>query len=149
MQEIQQNGIKDADYIEISDAVIPSEFVHSAIQKTGDKDLIIFPILADNPEHNPDSGIYVVGWQQKKDAGCIQSKNCLEAGKRAVKGVVRKIKKRRDLSDKLSDLYQLPLAENPVFIEVGQAPMAWYWHLLVLILTAGGIILIETNRHQS
>ena len=148
MEEIKQNGIKDADYIEITDAVIPEQFVHAAIQKTGDKDIIIFPVFAHQTKNKPTEHIYVVGWQQKKDPSCIQSKNCLEPGVRSIKGVIRKIKKRRDRSGELTEMYHQPLAQYPIYMEVGQAPLAWYWHLLVLVLTAGAIVLIEMNRTQ-
>ncbi len=144
MEEIEQDGIKDADYIEITDANIANEFIHAPVQKTGDKDIIIFPILSKNIE----SPIKVIGWQQKKDPSCIQSKNCLKSGIQSVKGVIRKIKKRRDLSGQLTDIYHQPIAASPIYIEVGQAPLAWYWHLLVLLITAGAVVLIELKANN-
>lgn len=146
MDEIAKEGIKDADFIEIRDASIPATYVHVPIERKGDKDLIIFAVESPTPQTTGKAPIKVIGWQQKKDATCIQTKNCLDPGVRTIRGVVRPIKKRRDLSGQLTDKLHYQLSEIPIFIEVGQAPVAWYWHLLVLALTAGGVLLVEAKR---
>ena len=143
MEEIERDGIKDADFIEIKDAFIPKEYFHAPIQKNGDKDLIIFPIRSKVDDKTP---IKIIAWQQKKDPTCIEQKNCLETGVKTVRGVIRPMKKRRDLTNQIILSRDEKLNSSIIYMEIDQTPMAWYWHLLVLVLTAGGIVLVEMKR---
>ncbi len=146
VEEIEKNGIKDADYIEITDANIPAEFIQSPIQKTGDKAMIIYPILSSPQSTYPSKFIKIIAWEEKEETACIEQKNCLIPGVKRITGVVRPIKKRRNTAGQLAAVFGKQLAKNPVYIKVGETPIAWYWHALVMLLTAGAILLMEAKR---
>ena len=148
MAEIEQNGLGDADFVEITDAHLPGKFIHAPGTKKEDGGLIIYPILSESQFQEFEAGkkakTPVMAWTDTFEWDCLKEKNCAPKGKTNLKGVIRAIFPEKDKSSEFSNEFQL--ASPPVFMEVGRAPTAWYIHLLFMLLTAGSVLAIEVWR---
>ena len=143
IEEIEFEGAGDADYLEIRGGWQTGDFVYGKPRKAGQKGIIQYPVVGEARLEKRDRGtaipVSVIVWQALPDPACVASASCAEKKETLIRGIVRRIPPRGNELEALTRKGYL-LAENVVFIEAGQAPIAWYW--LVLIMLAAAILAI-------
>lgn len=131
IQEVQQQGIGDADYVEITDAWRSGDYVHVPPVRRFDDPILIYPI-GDAPEKSALKKVPIVAWEELFDPRCLEISSCVPQEKLTIRGIVRDIPKEKDQSAKLTEM-GYPVSERPIYIEVGKAPLDWYWNLAMLL----------------
>ena len=146
--EIENGGLGDADFIEITDAHLSGEFIHAKGTKKEDGGLIIYPILNEQAlagfEKGKKAKTAIFAWTDIFVWECLEEKSCAPKGKTTVKGVIRTIYPEKDKSSDFAT--QFEFTDTAIFLEAGREPTPWYQHILVMILTAGGILVLEIWR---
>lgn len=154
MEQVLENGIGDADYIEVGGAWRSGDFVHTPPLKRGYKPVIAYPVLSKAQVDSIAAGMKVrpaiIAWSQKFDAECVNAGNCAPPGEFTLNGIARKIDKERNRSKELkASAYALP--DNVVYIETGRKPLDWYWNLVVMLVAAaigGGMELYHSRKSK-
>ncbi|GJM35311.1 MAG: hypothetical protein DHS20C18_43120 [Saprospiraceae bacterium] len=151
METALSEGIGDSDYLELSDAWTNGEFYHVPGKHAKDGGLILYPILSESQVEAVDSGQkvmpYFVAWTQTFPWECLEQNNCVKKEKLVITGVIRELKEEDQQLDQLPDHYNFD-QNKVVYLEVGRAPTAWYWHLLFLGAAAGIAFAIELVKNK-
>lgn len=146
MEEVASNGLGDSDFVEITGAQLTGDFIHVEGKDEKDGGIIIYPVLSASEMANFDKGLKptarVIAWTDTFEWDCLEEKSCAPKGKSTIKGVVREIEPERDQSQDL----EIKRSEPAIFIEAGREPAPWYWHFLLMVLTGGGVLLLELRR---
>lgn len=146
MDQVVQNGVGDADYIEVRDAWLSTDFVYSPREKAKGTGILQYPVLTASQYEKLQRGevvnVNVIAWTEMEDTACVARGKCFDPGQTVLTGMLRQVNPRRDETEHLpGDRYLL--SERPLYLEVGIAPTAWYWHLLLMIATIGIAFFIE------
>lgn len=132
MDYVEQNGIGDADYVEITNAWRTDEFRYAPPRKGERSGLIQYAVMSQERyerlvDTSLETRIALIAWTENFDPACVENNNCISAGETTIKGVVRKMSRAKNKVKELPEIYQVaPLA---IFIETDRAPIVWYWHL--------------------
>ena len=154
MEQVLEKGIGDADYIQLNDAWLSGDFVHTPPLKRGYKPVIAYPVLSKAQVDSIDAGMAVrpaiIAWSQKFDAECVNAGSCAPKGELVFSGITRKIDKERNRAAELkASAYLLP--ENVVYIETGRNPLDWYWNLAIMLIAVaigGGMEFYHSRKAQ-
>lgn len=146
MENVVQQGVGDADYIEVQDAWLSTDFVYSPREKAKGTGILQYPVLTaaqyDQLQRGEVVTVNVIAWTEMKDTACVARGKCFDPGQTVLTGMIRKVNPRRDETENLPGSRYL-LAERPLYLEVGIAPTAWYWSLLLMIGALGLAFFIE------
>lgn len=137
MEELSNEGLGDADYVEITGTITTSDYIFEPNRKASWPGFVQYPVLsqaqADSLANGHQVTVYLVAWTQRYEEACVNNGNCVTASEGNIKGLVRPLNKRFNKTEELpKNKYQL--AETPVYIEVSRKPLDWYWSLLFMIL---------------
>ncbi len=136
MEEALRNGIGDADYIELKDAWTTGDYVYVQGKRKTDKPIIIFPLVSSEQLAQLEQGQTVqprfIGWTEKFSPQCVGDANCAPRLQGSFKGIIRDLSKEKDRTMQLSTT-KFTLPADPVFLETGRAPLAWYWNLAMMV----------------
>ncbi|MCB9291685.1 MAG: hypothetical protein H6559_00925 [Lewinellaceae bacterium] len=151
MEDVQQAGIGDADYIAVGDAWLSGDFVFKAAKSPANPGVIIYPVLSREQFEAKKRGEPVrpdiIAWTTDFPSQCVGAGNCIEAGPAALQGIVRDLPNDRQGQGQLEGKgYRL--ADDAIYLEHGQAPLAWYWNLLMMIGAAAAAIGVEAYSHR-
>ncbi|MCO6476579.1 MAG: hypothetical protein J5I94_08150 [Phaeodactylibacter sp.] len=151
MEEVQQSGIGDADFIEINGGLLSGDFVFKAAKSPANPGVIIYPVLTEEQLEAHSRGAAVtpeiIAWTTNFPSQCVEAGNCIESGPVTLRGIVRDLPKDRQGQGQLVEK-GYGLSENAVFVEYGQEPLAWYWNLLMMAGAAAAIFGIEAYSHR-
>lgn len=136
MEQVVSDNIGDADFIEVTNAWQSGDYLHAPGTRKYDKDIVLYPLLDRAQLTALDSGQIVqpaiVVWTQEFQWDCPQKNNCIDRKEVTMKGVVREIPNEAYRSTALpASKFQLP--DDVVFVEVGKAPIEWYWNLSMML----------------
>lgn len=151
MATVMSSGVGDADFLEISDATLTGEFVHVPNAEDATKNgIILYPVLTPAQIDAQKAGQRVqpaiLAWTEYFDPGCVARKDCVPTGQHTLRGVTSRPKKAQDRRDELTGQYDWP--DNVIYLEVGRAPMAWHWHLIIMVLTLVTGLILEGSRQK-
>lgn len=152
MEQVQQDGIGDADYVEIPDAYLSGEYVHQPSQYEGEPPILLYPLLTPEQlkQHRLGESVEpaILAWTADFYSPCVDEENCLEAGRARTRGVVRDIPDANaGAVDKLrAQGYEV--GPQVKAINNGQAPIAWYWNALMMLLPLGLAIGMEAYYYN-
>jgi hypothetical protein len=146
MEEVETEGLGDADFVEITDVHLSGDFIHVPGTKKNDGGLILYPVLSKQALKAYEKGekpkANIIAWTDIFEWDCLEAKNCAPKGETTIKGVIRKMVPEKDKSQSL----EVHLPELPVYLEVGRIPTPWYWHALLMLITGGGVLFLEIRR---
>jgi hypothetical protein len=146
ISEIEENGLGDSDFIEITDAQLTGNFIHSPGTKKNDGGLVLYPVLSQKGMADFGNGLKpntsVIAWTDNFEWGCLEEKNCAPKGSTVIKGVIRNMVPEKNKS---ADL-EVFLSENPIYLEVGRFPIPWYWHVLLMFVAGASVLFLEVRR---
>lgn len=149
MQEVQQSGVGDADFVEITGAWSSGAYIFEPHRRASWPGFVQWPVLSaaqmDSLEQGRKVTVQVYAWTKAYEAGCVEAGNCVEKGIVPLKGLIRPLNKRFNKMTSFSDGPYL-MADKPVFIEYNRQPLAWYWNLGIMLLAALLILLMERQR---
>jgi len=149
MEEALTKGIGDADYIELRDAWTTGDYVYVSGKRKTDKPIIIFPLVSSAQLAQIDQGQTVqprfIGWTEKFPAICVDNANCAPRLQGSFKGIIRDLSKEKDRTVQLS-AQKFTLPADPIFVETGREPLAWYWNLAMMV--AAFLIAFALERKQ-
>lgn len=138
MEQVQQEGVGDADYIEIPDAYLSGEYVHHPSQYEGEPPILLYAVLTaqqlERRQNEEPVTPALLAWTADFHHPCVEEGNCLEPGPVKIRGVMRDIPEANDgVMQKLRGKgYEIGPAVRTV--NQGQAPIAWYWNALMMLV---------------
>lgn len=149
IEEAMTNGIGDADFIELTNAWTTGDYVFVQGKRKTDKPIIIFPLVSEAQLAQIDQGIAVkpryIGWTEKFPPDCVEQANCAPRLKGRFKGIIRDLSKEKDRTIQLS-AQKFTIPADPVFLETGRAPLAWYWNLAMMLVASLVAFIIERKQ---
>jgi hypothetical protein len=134
IEEVEQRGIGDADYVEITGAWCSGMYQYAPPRKGERKGAVQYPVMsaaglaqleAGEPVHTT-----IIAWTEAYDPNCLSKGNCSTRGRCNIKGIARKIPKEKNKVHEFPALYEVP--SSAIYIETDRAPLAWYWHLAIM-----------------
>lgn len=151
IEDAIENGLGDADFIEIEGALIGEAFIVGPALRSTDKDYVLRPILTPAQVTAWSAGESVtaklVGWTETTDPSCLQPPGCLPAGATPIRGLLSEPTWRKNPVEEWPG-QRVALSPEPLYIQLNEKPMAWYWNLALLL---GGLLLAiipESIRHR-
>lgn len=151
MNAVLEEGIGDSDYVNIEGAWQSGDYIVVPPRTAADKAVLIFPLLTEEQLAAAESGQVVepriICWTKEFSLNCDEENTCAPRAEVAVQGIVREIRRQKNKAHMLaSNKYRLP--ENVDYIEVGRAPLAWYWNLLIVLGALGFAYSIEYRANK-
>ncbi|MBV6652812.1 MAG: hypothetical protein KI786_03600 [Mameliella sp.] len=130
MSEVEDKGIGDADFVDISGAKFDPVFVYQEAEEPGSPPIILYPVFSENGAAKQP---VLFAWTADFFDPCVEADSCITAGTRNLKGVVRPIP-----DANLGALDQLREKgytwEEPItIINENEVPVAWYWNALMML----------------
>ncbi len=140
VEEVEQKGIGDSDFVEITGAWRTGDYQYAPPRKGEQAGAVQYPVMSAERLAQLDSNqmtrIAIVAWTQAYNPDCVKRGDCAPRGQVSLKGVVRKIPKSKNKVQNFPDQYDV--SEYAVYVETDRAPLAWYWHLALM----GGAVLV-------
>ena len=135
-EQVLQQGVGDADYIEITDAWLTGDYMVVPPRNKADRAVLIYPVVSASQLAAIDSGKVVeplaIAWTRNFDISCDTDQRCITRQQLRLEGVVRDMNKSKNKAHLLpAEHYRLPAL--PLYLESGRAPIAWYWNLLMMV----------------
>ncbi|MFK8162790.1 MAG: hypothetical protein AB8H12_10040 [Lewinella sp.] len=142
-------GLGDADYVQLTKAIIGEAFIVGPALRSSDKDYVLRPIF--NPEQAMEwkNGATVrtnlVAWTETTDPTCTTPPGCLPAATDPVIGLLSEPTWRKNPVDEWA-AQRIQLGEEVAYLQLYEKPMAWYWNLLLFLGGLGLAIVPEARR---
>lgn len=151
MQSVWEDGIGDSDYVNITGAWQSGDYIVVPPRTAADRAVLIFPLLTKEQLDAAEAGQVVepriICWTREFSLNCDEENTCAPRAEVEIKGIIREIRRQKNKAHMLaSDKYRLP--ENVDYIEVGRAPLAWYWNLLIVLGALGFAYFIEYRANK-
>ncbi|MDX1943069.1 MAG: hypothetical protein SFU99_21070 [Saprospiraceae bacterium] len=153
MEQIEQKGVGDSDFVEITGVWVPGDFRHAPPRQGERKGVVQYPAMSRERYQEWQNGdsvrTSVIVWTQGFDPNCVQRGDCVTPGQKTIRGIVNKMPKSKNKLKELPAKYQIP--ERAIFIETERAPLAWYWHLALMgvaVLLGVGVEFIYSRRRK-
>lgn len=142
-------GLGDADYVQLTNAIIGEAFIVGPALRSSDKDYVLRPILNSEQATAWKNGATVttdlIAWTETTDPACIVSPGCLPATTDPVIGLLSEPTSRKNPVT-LWSAQRIELASSTSYLQLNEKPMAWYWNLLLLLAGLGLAIVPEARR---
>ena len=140
METLETAGIGDSDFVTITGAYRTGDFLITPPTKNNPKAVLQYPVVSaqalENFKNTGKTPVKLIVWTENFDRSCPNSNDCIQQGAFALKGVVYQIPKNRNrIKDFDADKYQF--AENVIYIQTERAPLAWHWHLVIMLGAVG------------
>lgn len=147
LSEAETQGLGDADFVALTDLVVPGDYVIGRALHDTDQPIAIFPLLTPAQYADYQAGRQtaprVLAWT-KVEEDCIGRGDCIQAGGTTIRGLVRSPNPRKDASAGLAEAnFRIP--DDIYFLEAYRAPLAWYWNLLMVIVGIGLAVGVEAR----
>lgn len=151
MPQVVNEGIGDADYIEVAETWQTGDYIVVPKINAGDKPIVIFPLLTNDQLSALEKGQRVtpkvIGWTKEFDLACDDTQTCADRGERTVTGVVRRMRRAKNKTASLP-VEKYELTDDVYYVEVGRHPIAWYWNLLMIVGGLGLAFIIENRASK-
>jgi hypothetical protein len=139
----------DADYVQLTNAVIGEAFIVGPALRSSDKDYVLRPILNAEQSAAWKSGATVttnlIAWVETTDPTCTTAPGCLPAASDPVIGLLSEPTARKNPVGEWSG-QRIELAAPTSYLQLNEKPMAWYWNLLLFLGGIGLAIMPEARR---
>ncbi len=136
MEEVYDEGLGDADFVEISDAWTSGDYLYQPHRRASWPGFVHWPVLSkaqlDSLEKDQQVTVSLIAWTRRYEEGCTDRGDCIEKGAVRLKGLVRPFNNRFNRLSSLSS-QQFELAEELSYIEYNRQPLAWYWNLALMV----------------
>ena len=136
MAAVVNDGLGDADYVEINNAWTTGDFIYAPPVRTQKKGLIIFPILSEEQMKQHERGeavkVQLMGWSEDYTQECLDAKTCMPKQKMTITGIMRDIPQEKNKVDEFSP-QQYQLSETMFFMEKDRSPLEWYYNLAMML----------------
>lgn len=149
--EASARSIGDADFVEIAGAVIGDVAVTTPQRDLWGKTVVCRPILSPEQQSAWKNGSTVAtqlfGCFKTEDPTCYTAPACLPHTGERVIGLVADPTDAEALAAQWGQ-HRIKPKEKPVYLQLGEKPVVWYWNLLLFV---GGICLAfipEAVRHN-
>ncbi len=146
METLESAGIGDSDFVTITGAYRTGDFLITPPTKNNPKAALQYPVVSakslENLKIKGKTPVKLIVWTEDFDLRCANSHNCIQQGAFDLKGVVYQLPKNRNrIKDFDANKYQF--AENIIYIQTERAPIAWYWHLVIMVGAVGLALVTE------
>lgn len=142
-------GLGDADYVQLTNAVIGEAFIVGPALRSSDKDYVLRPILNQKQATSWQNGSTVttslVAWTETTDPACTTPPGCPPAADDPVIGLLSEPTPRKNPASQWQD-QRIELAPSTTYLQLYEKPMAWYWNLLLFLAGLGLAIVPEARR---
>jgi hypothetical protein len=142
-------GLGDADYVQLTNAIIGEAFIVGPALRSSDKDYVLRPILDPEQAAAWKNGATVttnlVAWSETTDPACTKSPGCPPAVAEAVIGLLSEPTSRKNPVSQWSG-QRIELAPATTYLQLNEKPMVWYWNLLLFLGGLGLAIVPEARR---
>ena len=141
LTEAMVEGLGDADFVELTGAVLGEAQIVGPALRASDTDYLLRPILTPEQAGRWAAGETVetrfVGWRETDNAGSTSAPACPPPDFCALRGLVSTP---TDRKNPVNDwpAQRIKLATDITYLQLGEAPMAWYWNLALFF---GGLAL--------
>ena len=151
MADVLETGIGDSDYVRIEESWQSGDYIVVPPRNTAEKPVLIFPLLSEDQLKAAEAGEVVepriICWTKEFSLNCDEENTCAPRTEVDIQGIVREMRRQQNKAHLLAaNKYRLP--ENVDYIEVGRAPLAWYWNLLIVLGALGLAFFIEYRANQ-
>lgn len=141
LADIEADGIKDADFVRVNDAVLSAHYLVGPALRTNDKDYHLHAIIDTERQAALEAGkpitVHMVGWYKLPYADCVKNGDCFPSNPPVIQGLVTLPTIKKNPVAQWSE-QQITLAEDVIYLQLWKEPLAWYWNLLFFL---GGIAL--------
>ncbi|MEO0733225.1 MAG: hypothetical protein AAFZ52_10350 [Bacteroidota bacterium] len=148
--EVQEQGVGDADFIEVVGTRYGAAYVLDSALLTGEKHNIFRPLLTEGQHKRWAAGetlvVNLIGWYETTDPTCLEAPACPPDAARPVRGLVDEPSARRNPVADWAE-QRITLSDNVTYLKLNEKPLAWYWNLALFL---GGLLLAilpEARRH--
>ncbi len=150
-EQVVEQGVGDADFIEVDGAVVGEALINSPRTSWLDANYVFRPVLTPVQEEAWRAGktvtTEIIGWYNVDTTDCMNPAWCQPPPLPTLRGLVSYPPVDKHPVDK-STAQRVQTAPDPVYLKLGDAPLPWYWNLVMLL---GGLLLAafpEARRHR-
>lgn len=135
------DGLGDADFVELTGAVIGEPAIIGPALRASDNDYLLKPVFTPAQQRAWAGGetvtAAVIAWTEVDRIGGRGFAYCADPDYCGLRGLVSEPTDDKNPTEEWL-AQRIALAPNPVYLQLGEAPMAWYWNLLLLV--GGGLV---------
>ena len=141
VEEAIASGLGDADFVELTGAVVGEPVIVGPALRASDKDYVLRPVFTPTQQAEWQKGksvtVSLVSWTETDDPATQTVPSCTAPQHCSLRGLLS------EPTDKKNPVanwtgQRIALAPDVVYLQLGEAPMAWYWNLALLL---GGLAL--------
>lgn len=151
VKEATAEGFGDADFVEVTGGMVGEPMIVGPALRSTDKDYVLRPIFTEEQAGEWAAGETVItsliGWSETEDPACIKAPGCLPAPNTPVRGLLSEPTDRKNPVEEWA-AQRVKLAAEPVYLQLYEQPMAWYWNLALFLSGLLLAILPEAYRFQ-
>jgi hypothetical protein len=142
-------GLGDADYVQLTNAVIGEAFIVGPALRSSDEDYVLRPIFSPEQAAAWKDGATIttnlIAWTETTDPACTSLPGCLPAITSPVIGLLSDPTWRKNPTDQWAT-QRIQLTDTVAYLQLYEKPMAWYWNLLLFLGGLGLAIVPEARR---
>lgn len=135
------SGLGDADFVELSGAIVGEPSIVGPALRSSDKDYVLRPVFTPEQQSAWAQGetvaVSLVSWIETEDPASQNIPNCSAPNFCALKGLLSAPTDKKNPVEQWSS-QRVSLAPDVMYLQLDEAPMAWYWNLALLL---GGLAL--------
>lgn len=150
LHEVLETGIGDADFVELTDAVVGTPMIVGDALRSTDKDYVLRPLLTSAESVDWAKGntvtAKVVAWMESTDPDCTTFPGCLPTTGTPVRGLISPPTDKKNPKELWKE-QRVVLDPNPIYLQLHQKPLDWYWNLVLLLTGLALAIIPEARRH--
>lgn len=150
LETVLEEGLGDADFVRLEDAVLTENYLIGEALKASDEDYHLHAILTPQQQAAYKAGNKVtagmIGWFKIPYADCVKNGDCQAASKGYLQGLITTPTPKKNPFASWSR-HNVELAEDVIYLQLWKAPLAWYWNLLMFLGGIGLALFIEM-RYQ-
>lgn len=143
-------GLGDADYVALTGAVLGEAFIVGPALRSSDKDYVLRPILTPEQTIAWKNGSTVItnliSWTETTNPACTQPPGCLPPAADPIIGLLSEPTWRKNPIEQWGGQRIQLSADNIIYLQLNEKPMAWYWNLLLFLGGLGLAIVPEARR---
>lgn len=151
MEAAFQEGIGDADFIQVTGAYSDGSYLFFPSDKKYKKPMLIYPLLTKSQVKAHAEGKRVkpafFGWTEKFDESCEVNHTCIQNGEMDVLGLIAASNRVKKGVSGLASM-NFEVDDMPVFIKVGRKPIPWYWNLAMMVAAITIVLAIESRNYN-
>jgi len=139
--EAISSGPGDADFVELTGAIVGEPTIIGPALRSNDKDYVLRPVFTPAQQTAWSSGrsvtVSIVGWTESDAPAGAAVPNCSAPDYCSLRGLLSEPSDRKNPVDQWTS-QRISLAPDVFYLQLNEAPMAWYWNLALLL---GGLAL--------